>query len=142
MSTIRWEIAAQSGRASLLSPDDQAAFARVYSHMRVFAETGVREQQAWSQLRTLERERTLDPPLRAALLLALQEARFDRFRTILLVRQATRQAAEIGIRPNAAPFGGFAHRTACIPLATSIADGQRLSTGAGLQDEGVLGPSE
>ncbi len=140
LSTSLADVAAQSGRTALLSTEEQAGYARLYSNMRVFGEVSAREQQAWATLRVLEREPKLDPALRAAAVLALQDARFDRFRIQLAIAQAQRQAAASGVKPAAGAFRGLAHRQACIPLHTSLAEGQRQSV-AGFRDT-IPGPSE
>jgi hypothetical protein len=141
MYTARLEVASQGGRATLLGQDEQAGFARVYAQMRVFAETSVREQSAWATLRTLENG-PLDPALRPALTLALQEARFDRFRNVLAASQALREAAALGIQPNVAAFKTRAHFDACLPLNTSRADFARSIRERHLEDREVAGPSE
>jgi hypothetical protein len=142
MNTSRLDVASQSGRASLLSANEQAVIARVYSHMRVFADISAREQPAWATLRTLEHTSRLDPSLRTALTLALQEARFDRFRIAVASSQAIRQAAEIGIKPNVALSQRFAHREVCLPLNATAEDARRARVAAGLQDLNVAGPNE
>jgi hypothetical protein len=140
MYTSRLDVASQGGRAALLSQDEQTAFARIYAQMRLFAETSVREQSAWATLRTLENG-PLDPAMRPALTLALQEARFDRFRNALAANQALREAAVLGIRPNAAPFRARAHFQACLPLNATVGDVARRNQELGLEDRDIAGPS-
>jgi hypothetical protein len=140
MFTSRLDVASQGGRATLLNQDEQAGFARLYAQMRLFAETSVREQSAWATLRALENG-PLDPALRPALTLALQEARFDRFRNALSANQALREAAGLGIQPNVAPFRARAHFQACLPLNTSRDDVERGNREQHREDQGILGPS-
>jgi hypothetical protein len=141
MYSSRLDVASQGGRATLLSQNEQAAFTRIYAQMRIFAETTVREQSAWATLRTLE-DGPLDPALRPALTLALQEARFDRFRNALAANQALREAAALGIKPNVAAFKARAHFDACLPLNTSREAFARSLRERHLEDRDVLGPSE
>jgi hypothetical protein len=140
MYTSRLDVAAQGGRATLLAQDEQAAFARIYAQMRLFAETSVREQSAWATLRTLENG-PLDPAMRPALTLALQEARFDRFRNALAANQALREAADLGVRPNTAAFRARAHFQTCLPLNTPREDIDRHNRALHLEDLEVRGPS-
>jgi hypothetical protein len=141
MSTSRFEVASQGARTSLLSLDEQAAFSRIYAQMRLFGETSVREQSAWATLRTLENG-PLDPAMRPALTVALQEARFDRFRNALAANQALREAAAVGVKPNTALVRARAHRQDCIPLHTSREDVRRLDQSLPLEDRQIAGPSE
>src|SRR5262249_47982983 len=133
MYTARLDVASQGGRATLLSQDEQAGFARIYAQMRLFAESSVREQSAWATLRTLENG-PLDPAMRPALTLALQEARFDRFRNALAANQALREAAALGIKPDVAAFRARAHFQACLPLNTTREDVERRNREEHLED--------
>ena len=141
MFTSRLDVASQGGRATLLNQDEQAAFARLYAQMRLFAETSVREQSAWATLRSLENG-PLDPAMRPALTVALQEARFDRFRNALAANQALREAAALGIKPDVAPFRARAHFQTCLPLSSSRGDVARINRERGLEDREIAGPSE
>lgn len=116
MNEARWNAAAQSGRASLLSPADQAGFALLYAHFRVLEEAQAREQAAWSQLRALEGLRRPPEGAEWALRNALQEARYSGWRVRLAAAQATEDAARMGIRPGQPERSG--NRSACIPLRT------------------------
>src|SRR5438309_5033519 len=51
MENARWQFASASGRSSLFKPDEQAAFASVYSLMIDYQAQEAAEQEAWAKLR-------------------------------------------------------------------------------------------
>lgn len=75
MVAARWNAATSAGRATLLSPDDQATFGQLYARLDNLTSIEVREQQAWAHLRVMEGLSKVSPVMEAQLRQALADAR-------------------------------------------------------------------
>src|ERR1700761_1039305 len=61
--TERWETAKSGGRLSLISSDEQRAFARAYGPLQRVTQLQQEELQAWLQLHALRGQRRLSPDM-------------------------------------------------------------------------------
>ena len=132
--TSRLNAAASGGRASLLTQDEQAAYGRVYAAFITFNDLMARERPAWARLQILEEAPPVSPPLEAELRLARQEAKYDRARAAQSSREATRDAQQIGIKPDMTTWRANTSSgliSACIPLHTPRAQAVDLFYGQG-----------
>ncbi|MDB5495665.1 MAG: hypothetical protein JWP86_3002 [Phenylobacterium sp.] len=102
--TQKWDAARSSGRASLMSSDEQRGFARVYQQLHYLEESASREDGTWSHLSALEGQDELSPEQIARAREALGEARqeSDRIRGSLAL--ATAFARRLGIRGTSIPL--------------------------------------
>lgn len=99
MQDARWQAEASAGRASLLSRDEQAQYAFVYAGTREFARLEEQEQSAWAQLRALAELSTISDVQDAAMVAALQQARYAAWLLSVSGAQTTAAAARIGAEP-------------------------------------------
>lgn len=116
MSHARFDAAAQAGRASLLTSDEQGDYAGLYASFAVIDRTQQEEQLAWAQLRGLEAMPTLSPADLVAMRSALQQAQLYAWRIRIASMQAAERAAELGITPSDDRRAGS--RSICLPIAT------------------------
>lgn len=130
MSTAAIEAAGSTGRLNLLPDSEQLDYAQAYSSMRNFQSNQLDEQNAWAQLRGIAGAKTLSTAQDADVRRALQTARYASWTLHLASLQVQERLAKYRIRP-AVPENGS--RSVCIPMATSFADGVRLS---GMSDVG------
>lgn len=99
--TQRWQAATAGGRTSLLSPNQQQEFARVYNTLSLFTQVQTEEQSVWMELdvlpdiKELPRERVYD------LRRALTKARILDERAMNFVKQARFYAEKVGVKSNA-----------------------------------------
>lgn len=124
MSHARLDAAAQAGRASLLTADEQADYAGLYASFAVIDRVQQEEQSAWAQLRGLEAMPTLSPVDLVAMRSALQQARLYVWRIRIASTQAAERAAELGIAPVEDRRTGS--RSLCLPIETPRAEALRL----------------
>lgn len=101
LSNQRWQAATGSGRASLLTTDEQGALG-VFSVINArFNDAEAREQAAWSQLRGLETwQGALGSQGRVHFTAALQEARYELWEARITIGLALRLGEKLGIRPD------------------------------------------
>jgi hypothetical protein len=123
MSHARLDAAAQAGRASLLSSDEQAEYASLYASFAVIDRVQQEEQSTWAQLRGLENLSTLSLADMAAMRSAAQQARLQSWRIRIASTQAAERAAELGIAPTDDRRPGS--RSVCLPIATPRAEALR-----------------
>ncbi len=123
----RWAAATSGARTALLSPDEQAGYAEVYSGMRAFDEAQRIEQFAWARLRSLETLPALDVDSRGRLVEALQDARYANFRIRVAAVQTREQADAVGVKTRRSPYSEGS-RSVCIPMDTRREDAMRLTT--------------
>jgi hypothetical protein len=123
----RWAAATSGARTALLSPDEQAGYAEVYSGMHVFEEAERIEQLAWARLRSLETLPTLDVESRGRLVESLHEARYANFRIRVAGVHTREQAAAVGVKTRPSPYSEGS-RSACVPMGTSREEAMKLIT--------------
>ena len=127
-----YQSASSSGRMALLPSSEQAAYAEVYAHLRTFVETQERERPAWARLQALEGLSHYNPAIEAELVMALQEARYDRARAASAIRQTLRDTRPLKIVPDiSSPLRVLGKSAACIPLHTDRAKALELFYGKG-----------
>jgi hypothetical protein len=116
MRDSRYRAALQSGAASLLDDEEQAAYANIYGAFEIRNQEQQEEIRAWADLRTLEDHpapsATLDWQLRSA----MKQARLARWSLDSVHSGALRNAAQIGIQPAARRKIGTP--AICVPLHT------------------------
>lgn len=123
--TQRWNTASSGGRTSLLTPEQQASFAVIYSRFSASEQMQQVEQGAWARLRGLEILPRLDPAAQKDMVQALEEARYANWRIKTnglqvqdLVRTAGYRIRALGLQPGST--------SVCIPLHTSRADALKI----------------
>ena len=99
MQDARWQAAASAGRASLLSRDEQARYAFVYAGTREFARLEEEEQDAWAQLRALSELGRISEVQDAAMVAALQQARYAAWLLSVSGAQTRDAATRLGAEP-------------------------------------------
>lgn len=115
MREYRWNVASQSGHASLLSPEEQDTFTRIHDQLQRVEAVQNEEQRLWAQLRVLEGEQRLNSEAVYAMRSVLSQARFTNWNIKLIVTQAFDVAQGAGIKPI---FLSRGSRSVCIPLDT------------------------
>ena len=116
--------ASQSGAVSLMSSQEQAAYASIYSQFAEQDRASGAEQTAWADLRMLEKHPAPGPALEVQLRSELQQAREARWRQEASAAQMQNALAPLEIQPN--ETRRFTQQSACIPLNTTRADGEKL----------------
>jgi len=99
--TERWETAKAGGRLSLLSSDEQRAFARAYIPLQRVIDLQQQELQMWIRLHTLKGARRLAPDMITAQRFAAGEARDVNALIHQSFNQAQFYAAKIGVKGDA-----------------------------------------
>jgi len=119
--TQRWNTASSGGRTSLLTADQQASLAVIYSRFSASEEMEQNEQMAWARLRSLEVLPRLNEAAQKDMVQALEEARYANWRiktnglqVEALVRKAGYRPRDLGLQPGST--------SVCIPLRTARAD--------------------
>jgi len=125
LETMRWDAAAQSGRAALLPPDETAHYSSLYTQLRIAAAEMATEQGDWARLRTLETQPRLPPQGVYDLGLVLNDARYRAWRIALITRQELDEAGPMGLPQ--ATNGNPLSQSICVPISASRAEGERLS---------------
>jgi hypothetical protein len=105
----------QAGSAALLSPDEQARYAQIYSDFALYMEAQSDEIRAWANLRLLEQP-GLDNLAVWQVRSALQQARTARWLMESSGRQAAEAAAKLGMRATSVPK--WPQQSACIAFHT------------------------
>jgi hypothetical protein len=118
----RWTTVAEGGRATLLRPDEQAAFGAIYANILDFRDNQATEQLAWAQLRALAGRAVPSAQEAATARAALQTARYTAWLIQVNAEQATRDAARLGIQPHTDWTGS---RSVCIASDTPPAEAER-----------------
>jgi len=122
METARWQSATASGRSSLFDPDEQAAFANIYSLMNDYQAVERMEHEAWAKLRGLAGLESLSEAREASLSDALQQARYSAWLLKIDSKQTQDAAKRLGIRGTPPPKS---LSPLCIPTNVSTAEGLR-----------------
>ena len=127
----------QAGRAALLSPDEQARYANIYSDFALYMGAQSDEIRAWANLRVLEQRPAPTSVSDWQLRSALQQARTARWVMEASARQAAEAAARLGIR--ATSVRKWPQQSACIgfrtPRQTALADVAAGRPGGDVYDE-------
>jgi len=124
MTRDQYNAAVQSGAVSLLSNLEQVSYSLIYSATEDYSQAEKSEQAAWADLRMLELHPAATPVLDGLLRSALQKARTARWQTEISARVARNGAAALGIKTGKKPR--FPQSSACIPLNTTRAEGEKL----------------
>jgi len=128
MQLAQWGATSQSGRATLLPPEELALYASLYSFMNNVNALSAEEQMDWARLRALEHLQRLTPEMTFQLTNTLQEARYINWRmgiwTIQIGVLADRLHLPAG-RNDIPPS-----RSACIPMSTPREQAIRQSNSA------------
>jgi hypothetical protein len=106
----------QAGNATLLSPNEQARYAEMYSDFALYMAAQSDEIRAWANLRVLEQRPQLDSVAHWQLRSALQQARTARWLMQASARQAAEAAAKLEIRAAGVPK--WPQQSACIGFHT------------------------
>ena len=121
----RWQAATNTGRASLLEPNEQQELSSIYESLNEIVSSQHEEQLAWAQLRAVTHLTKIDPPEAAVLIQALQIARLTDWRIALANSQVKQTAEKLGIKPTLNPYVGST--SVCLPMTTRYAEGIRKS---------------
>ena len=128
MQEARWQAAASAGRASLLSRDEQAQYAFVYAGTREFARLEEEEQDAWAQLRALSELSAISDVQDAAMVAALQQARYSAWLLSVSGGETKDAAARLGAEPILNELRG--PQGVCLPSTTPFDEAiRRLGPG-------------
>lgn len=125
--TVRWDAAAQSGRAALIPSNELAEYGAMYDWMGSAYDSMLLEQTAWSRLRAMEHVQSLSPEAAFELNLTVQDARYRAWRIkgqIEALRETARRL-QLPITRNALPGS----RGTCVPMDTPREIAARLSNG-------------
>jgi hypothetical protein len=132
MQDGRWQAAASAGRASLLSPDEQAQFAFVYAGSREFARLEEQEQGAWAQLRALSDLGSISDVQDAAMVAALQQARYSAWLLAVSGAQTRDAAGRLGAQPILNELRG--PQSVCLPSRLAFDEAiRRIGSGRGVE---------
>jgi len=123
ISSRRWTAAAQSGRASLFSSEEQAAYAQSYFVIEGFAGRQEEEQLAWATLRAMEGAKTLSPAMIWGLTEALSRARLENYLAKRATTRALAGAPRLNITPAPEAHNANDVKTypTCVPMGTDRA---------------------
>jgi hypothetical protein len=127
----RWQAATASGRASLLTAEQQGDIAGLYVYMNRFNGGELSEQAAWAQLRGLESWKgPLGPVGRVHFLEALQQARYEIWQTRITIGSARMKAKALGIEGDTPKsMGQYAiPHAVCLPIDTPRAKALEILT--------------
>lgn len=112
----RYRSAVQSGAVGLMPTGEQAVYASVYGNFAEYTATQRDEENAWSDLRTLQLQPAPTPQSAPQLQNALEHARMARWSLETFVAAALRASKQLNIAPG--PFAPFKQESVCIPLHT------------------------
>jgi hypothetical protein len=123
--TQRWNTASSGGRTSLLTAEQQASLAVIYSRFSASEQMEQNEQVAWARLRSLEILPRLDEAAQKDMVQTLEEARYANWRIKTnglqiedLVRKAGYRPRDLGLQPGSS--------SVCIPLRIARADALKV----------------
>ena len=111
----RWQVASQSGHASLLSPEEQRVFTTINDIARAIEPAQEEEQRLWAQLRALEGADQLTDEAIFSMRSVLSQARYANWRIKLGITQMFDRTRPVGIKPI---FSTRGSRSICIPMNT------------------------
>lgn len=111
----RWQVASQSGHASLLSPEEQRVFTTINDIARAIEPAQEEEQRLWAQLRALEGVNYLTDEAIFSMRSVLSQARYANWRIKMGIGQMIERTRPVGIKPISSIHGS---RSVCIPMNT------------------------
>jgi hypothetical protein len=115
IESSRWAAASQSGRASLLTPDEQGRYGFLHTALAYFYDMENGEQAAWSKLRALEGIERLSPDSQLTARMALQDAEFYDASGRQVGGLILKRAADLGLKPTPHTDGPW---QICLPKDT------------------------
>ena len=122
LETVRWDAAAQAGRAALIPAAEVALYSKIYTQLRIVIAEMATEQSDWARLRSLQSQSRLPSQAVYDLNLLLGDARYRAWRIALVTRQELADARmtrlEDMANPNPVP------QSICLPMTTSAAEGR------------------
>jgi hypothetical protein len=118
----KWQAATSAGRATLLSPQEQAQFGQLYFTLRLAQDSENEEQVAWARLRSLEQQGPMTDDWATQLRLALSEARLRNWQVKLFAGRSLGLADGLGL-PKRQPQH-IGSDSICLPLNTPRADAE------------------
>lgn len=123
----RWKAVTSTARTATFSSHDQAELDILYDLYSDIIQDEALEQQAWTELKTLERLRGLfDLQTRRAFLTALEQARHEDYEVRVRGYFALRTARLLGLVPNE-KYGPRGERSSvCLPLTTPPATAEKI----------------
>ena len=116
MHDNQFRAAAQAGHVTLLPPDEQAAYAKLYSYFDEYNAAEVEEQKALADVRTLEQHPQMTPDVAWRLRSALQQTLVSRWTEEATGLSAHTVAKQLGL--SSKDHGGFTAQSICLPLHT------------------------
>lgn len=119
----QYKTATQSGAADLLPNQEQAAYSRIYNAFYQYSQAERSEQEAWGDLRILEKHPAPSPMLEWQLRSAMQKARLARW-TEEATSVTTNGAPTLGIAPTVSRRSP--PLSVCIPLHTPRAEAEKM----------------
>jgi hypothetical protein len=125
LETVRWDAAAQSGRAALLPAEEMVHYSSMYTQLGIaVAEMGL-EQSDWARLRGLQTLRKLPPQGAYDLNGVLADARYRAWRIRLITEQELAEAKALGLEviANKDP----ASQSVCVPTTATPQEGRAQS---------------
>lgn len=114
--TVRWDAAAQSGRAALIPADELARYGTMYDWMASTYDSMLIEQADWAKLRTLEHLGSLTPQMAFELNLTLQDARYRAYRISNQIKELRTIAKQVNLPVRSNVLTGT--RGICLPMST------------------------
>lgn len=123
----RWKAVTSTARSATFSPHDQAELDILYDLYSDIVQDEALEQQAWTELKTLEHIRgPFDLQTRRAFLTALEQARHEDYEVRVRSYFAIRTARGLGLVPNQ-KYGPRGERSSvCLPFTTPAATADKI----------------
>jgi len=112
----KWQAATSAGRATLLSPDEQARYGQIYFTVGLAQTAENQEQEAWARLRSLEQSGPVTDDWATQLRLALAEARLANWQVKLFTGRARALVVGLGLPKRSPQHTGSA--SVCLPMNT------------------------
>ena len=122
--------ATQSGAVSLLPNQEQAGYATIHAEFDQYQQAEQLEQEAWADLRTLEKHPANTPVLDWQLRSAMEKARTARFEMETAEYYARTDAAKFGINPITTMR--FTLQAVCVPLNTERTEAEKKIVQGGI----------
>jgi hypothetical protein len=125
LETVRWDAAAQSGRAALLPAQEMAHYSSMYTQLRIaVAEMGL-EQSDWARLRGLQSLRRLPSQGAYDISGVLADARYRAWRIRLITEQELAEAKALGL--DVITNRDSSSRSVCVPMTATPEQGRAQS---------------
>lgn len=114
--TVRWDAAAQSGRAALIPANELALYGTMYDWMASTYDSMLIEQADWAKLRTLEHLSALTPDMAFELNATLQDARYRAYRISSQIKELRVVAKKVDLPVRKNVLTGT--QGMCLPMTT------------------------